>query len=231
VLGALLSDGALERGRLRIAAVAEQIIRDARAAPAGTPRERRIFDVPVQRVPELPRPAPPVCELAPLSAPFSRETKLTIVCMGEGVRIRLAGSPEHGVARLLRSEEQRAVFAYTASPGYVGPDRIPLTAGSIQSPLLVDVQPFKLRALGDSVTAGFGFLQNGTPVRERARAHRAGAVRELGRQRLDADGLGDRLPKPDAAGDRGRPAQPGTTWPSRRRRFTASTNSRSCSAS
>jgi lysophospholipase L1-like esterase len=162
VLGALMSNGALDRGRLRIAAHAEQVIRSDGTEPAGTPGERRVFDLPVLKIPELPAPAPAVCEQSPQSAPFSRETLLTVVCMGEGVRIRLAGRPEHGSVRMLRSEPQRAVLSYTPKRGFVGRDRIPLRAGSITTSLPVDVQPFKLRAIGDSVTAGFGFFQDGT---------------------------------------------------------------------
>src|SRR4051794_8702352 len=71
-LGPLLSAAALARRRLRIAAHAEQVIRSGGTAPVRTPEQGRIFDVPVQRVSELPAPAPPVCEQSPVSAPFSR---------------------------------------------------------------------------------------------------------------------------------------------------------------
>jgi len=166
VLGPLMSAGALSLGRFRIDAQVEQLIRNGRTLPAGTPRERRRFDVSVQRVPELPTAARPVCEQTPVSAPYARETVLTVVCMGEETRIRLDGAPQHGVARLLRSEDQRSVLAYTSSDGYVGPDRVPIRAGSgaraVVTAVNVDVQPFKFRALGDSVTAGFGYLEDGS---------------------------------------------------------------------
>src|SRR5262249_54108355 len=149
VLGPITSAAALARGRLKLVAHADQLIRDGGKTFPVTTQLPQHYDLPIVRVPQLPDPAPPVCEQTPVRAHFSRETLVTVVCMGEGVRVRLAGEPQHGEVRLLRSVEQRSALAYTPAAGYVGPDQIPIRAGSARSAVQIDVRPFELRAIGD----------------------------------------------------------------------------------
>ena len=165
VLGRAASRRARAAGQLRVTTNATQVVRAGGRGPAAAPRTdreasaARVVDVPsIQRV-------RPRCEAATVRAPYSRTTRLSIVCMGEGVRVRLGAGPRHGRARLVSSAGSRAVVTYRPSPRFVGADRLMLkaTAGrtSISRTVRVAVQPYKLRALGDSVTAGFGYLGNG----------------------------------------------------------------------
>jgi len=121
----------------------------------------------VRAVRALPRPARPRCEQGTLRASYGRTTRLAVVCMGEDVRIHVARGPRHGRVTVLSSDEGRVVFSYRAPGRYVGDDRLVLRASeagsSILKPVRIRVQPFELRALGDSVTAGFGYLENGSP--------------------------------------------------------------------
>lgn len=166
-LGPLASARARSTGEARVVVRASQVVRAGGRQPAATPTERRTFELPVRRIGALPSLARPQCEQTALRASYARETRLAIVCMGEGTRIGLGGQTSHGRARLLHSRNGRAVFVYRGSAGYVGPDRLAVRASagkrSTVATVPVDVQQFKLRALGDSITAGFGFLGDGTP--------------------------------------------------------------------
>jgi lysophospholipase L1-like esterase len=173
VLGPVLSAGARKLGRVRVSAHAAQIIHSGRTVFPVSLQEPRRFELPVRRVSRLPAPAPPVCEHAPVTAPFSRPTTITLVCMGEGVDFELVGGTKHGSVRLVGRTKQKAVLRYRPSAGYVGPDKIFFDASSsaggrhsfsqgvLVGSIAVDVRPFELSAIGDSVTAGFGFLGNG----------------------------------------------------------------------
>jgi lysophospholipase L1-like esterase len=167
VLGPVVSARALSRGRVRLVVRASQIVRAGGRQPAAARAERRLFELPVRRVGALPRLPRPQCERSAVRASYARPTRIAVVCMGERARIRLTAQPAHGRARLESSRSGRAVLTYRGEAGYVGADRFALraTAGnrSVSAPVSVDVQQFKLRALGDSVTAGFGFLGSGTP--------------------------------------------------------------------
>jgi lysophospholipase L1-like esterase len=168
VLGQTASRRALASGQLRVMTNATQVVRAGGRGLIGAPLTDREASVArVVEVPSIAR-ARPRCESLTLRASYSRATRLSIVCMGEGVRVRLGAGPRHGRARLVSSSGSRAVVAYRPSARFVGADRLRLrvTAGGAPTTRVVRVavQPYKLRALGDSVTAGFGYFGDGTEM-------------------------------------------------------------------
>jgi len=168
VLGRAVSRRALAVGRLHVGTNATQVVRAGGRGLVAAPRaDSEASVVRVVGVRSLPR-VRPRCEASALRASYSRTTRLSVVCMGEGVRLRLRARPRHGRARLVSHSGGRAVVTYRPSPRFVGADRLMLKASaggaSTSRAVRVAVQPYKLRALGDSVTAGFGYLGDGTEV-------------------------------------------------------------------
>ncbi|MGN6200878.1 MAG: SGNH/GDSL hydrolase family protein [Solirubrobacterales bacterium] len=104
-----------------------------------------------------------------------RRVSVPLPVCGSAVRWRLAGSPEHGSARIRHGR-----LVYSAPRRFRGSDPLrlvgrPLGGGgarsSAEAPLASDVEVTVgtatgavVRALGDSVTAGFGYYSNGTPM-------------------------------------------------------------------
>jgi lysophospholipase L1-like esterase len=164
---------AARRARVTVIATEEVRVQGSRRRSAARSL-RRSFDAVVRRGPR-PAPARPVCETAPRRAAYARVTRLAVVCMGEGVRVRVGRGARRGRVRLLSARGGRALLAYRPRARYVGADSFALrataagasaaTAGGAATAIVpVSVQPFKLRALGDSVTAGFGFLSDGSEM-------------------------------------------------------------------
>jgi len=72
---------------------------------------------------------------------------------------RIVRQPQHGSAQL-----QEGRLVYRASPGFRGPDSLQLSGG-VEARFTVGAAPGAVvRALGDSVTAGFGYYSNGTEM-------------------------------------------------------------------
>jgi Peptidase family M1 domain/Peptidase M1 N-terminal domain len=72
---------------------------------------------------------------------------------------RIVRQPQHGSAQL-----QEGRLVYRADPGFRGPDSLQLSGGS-EARFTVGGDPEAVvRALGDSVTAGFGYYSNGTEM-------------------------------------------------------------------
>jgi lysophospholipase L1-like esterase len=88
-------------------------------------------------------------------------------CAGDSPTLALVGGPRRGAARFVSASAGRALLSYTA-PGATGPDVVVLratnTSGSATVRQQVTVRPFTMRALGDSVTAGFGYIGDGSPT-------------------------------------------------------------------
>jgi lysophospholipase L1-like esterase len=88
---------------------------------------------------------------------------------GSRVRWRLAGEPEHGTARI---RDGRLV--YRSARRFRGTESIELKGrsrgapgGALEAPVQIEVERGKapvVRALGDSVTAGFGYYDDGSPM-------------------------------------------------------------------
>ncbi len=101
--------------------------------------------------------------------------EIRIRCTGEDLRkLSLVDSAFSGeVDRIRRSSSSggdvRVLTArYTPEPGFSGQDTllVDATAGDRAShgSIGVSVLPWRMRAMGDSVTAGFGFMGDGTPM-------------------------------------------------------------------
>jgi lysophospholipase L1-like esterase len=74
-------------------------------------------------------------------------------------RWRIVREPRHGSAQL-----QEGRLIYRADPGFRGADSLQLSGGS-EARFTVGAAPrLVVRALGDSVTAGFGYYSNGTEM-------------------------------------------------------------------
>jgi lysophospholipase L1-like esterase len=88
--------------------------------------------------------------------------------MGDAPRIALADGPRRGTVSVLSAVPGATLVAYRAPPRPGGRDTLVMRAvndaGATVAPLPLSVRPFTMRAIGDSVTAGFGYLADGTPM-------------------------------------------------------------------
>jgi lysophospholipase L1-like esterase len=75
------------------------------------------------------------------------------------VRSRIAEQPEHGSARIVGSRLQ-----YDPEGGFRGSDAIRLNTGTWITYRVGNAAGTTVRAIGDSVTAGFGYYDNGKPM-------------------------------------------------------------------
>jgi lysophospholipase L1-like esterase len=166
--------GAVRRGRVRLIVRVEDAVKlDGRGRPDATSRDRGILPVAVRRVHRAPALPPPRCERFTHVAKYAASSEVVLVCMGNDVSFAIARRPRHGSARILDSGAGRLRLEYRPATRYVGPDSLAVraTAGTaagdgarasaVVHTVRVDVQPFKLRALGDSVSAGFGYFGSG----------------------------------------------------------------------
>jgi hypothetical protein len=74
-------------------------------------------------------------------------------------RWRIVRQPQHGSAQL-----QEGRLVYRADPGFRGPDSLQLSGGAEARFTVGGAPGAVVRALGDSVTAGFGYYSNGTEM-------------------------------------------------------------------
>jgi lysophospholipase L1-like esterase len=90
--------------------------------------------------------------------PGRRTTAQLPACTGEP-DWRIAQQPEHGHAHL-----EGGSLVYRSGPGFRGTDTLTLSGGrEVRFTVDPPAEPV-VRALGDSVTAGFGYYSNGTPM-------------------------------------------------------------------
>ncbi len=157
-------------GAVRVAVVAQsRLLVEGRRRPREITARRRVIPLPAAGAwAAAPAARPlPRCETAGSRATAARTTRMVVRCSGDAPRIELAGGPRRGSVRLLHGGGGRAVLAYRA-PAATGLDVVRLRAtnasGSVLLSRTITVRPFTMRALGDSVTAGFGFLPDGTPM-------------------------------------------------------------------
>ena len=105
------------------------------------------------------------CERARSTASSLRATTIAVRCAGDSPSLTLVRGPQQGTARVVSSGGSRLLVSYRAPRGFVGQDALVVRASnaagamSVRHPVVV--RPFRLRAIGDSVTAGFGFLGSG----------------------------------------------------------------------
>ena len=114
-----------------------------------------------------PRPRP-VCESPRARVTAGRTTLLALRCMGDSPRVTLIAGPRRGAVSVAGGTPGAALVRYRAPGAAGGSDamrfRATSAAGSATAVLSVATRPFTMRAIGDSVTAGFGFLGDGTPM-------------------------------------------------------------------
>lgn len=98
---------------------------------------------------------------------YQTPVRLEVTCTGSGVaRLRVVGRPSHGALRdrVFGGDQSRRTMTVTYVPNklFVGADRLKLEARQAGRRSLVTariaVLPWRMRAFGDSATAGFGFL-------------------------------------------------------------------------
>lgn len=112
--------------------------------------------------------AAPVCERARARATAGRTTLLGVRCMGGAPRVVLTAGPTKGAVAVARGAPGLALVRYRAPRAAGVTDAMSFratgSAGSAAATLTVTTRPFTMRAIGDSVTAGFGYLGDGTPM-------------------------------------------------------------------
>jgi lysophospholipase L1-like esterase len=174
VLGAAASGAvksAAVQGPVRLGVVAQsRLVAAGAARPAGVAAERRTLVLPASsswRARLAPRPLP-VCERAPTSATAGRVTLIALRCMGDRPRVALAAGPRRGSVSVEDGEPGLALVGYRAPHRPGGSDLLVVRAtngaGVTLASLRIGVRPYTMRAIGDSVTAGFGYLGDGTPM-------------------------------------------------------------------
>jgi lysophospholipase L1-like esterase len=90
--------------------------------------------------------------------PGRRTSEPLPACTG-GPSWRIAQQPEHGHAHI-----EEGALVYRSSPRFRGTDTLTLRGGTeVRFTVAPHAEPV-VRALGDSVTAGFGYYSNGTPM-------------------------------------------------------------------
>ena len=159
--------GAAERP-LRVRVVAQsRLLEDGRRRPREVTGSRRVMRLPHARAwgTAAAAPARPRCESPRTAATAGRRTLIAVRCTGGSPRIALVGGPRRGSVRLVSTASGRALLSYRA-PQATGSDMIVLraanAAGAVTVRQRIAVRPFTMRALGDSVTAGFGYIGDGT---------------------------------------------------------------------
>jgi len=154
---------------IRIGVVAvSRLHRDGDPRPRATSVGRRTLALPARpswsAAPAAPR--APTCERARSVAPVGDVVRIAVRCQG-ATRLTLARGPGSGTARLVAVRNGRALVDYRAPDRRVT-DRVTLRAagpgGVTTTTRAVTVRGPVMRALGDSVTAGFGFLGDGTEM-------------------------------------------------------------------
>jgi lysophospholipase L1-like esterase len=150
-------------GPLRLVVrAADRVVAGGRVADRS--RDRAARRVPVRALELLPPRPRPRCEGFPHRVPYGVRSTVAVVCMGDGVRVRVRRQPRRGRARIVRTSRGRALIALRPRARFSGRDSVVIEArspgGVATQTLRLRVQQFAFRALGDSVTAGFGFVGN-----------------------------------------------------------------------
>jgi len=161
--------GATAGERLQVSVIARvRFDLDGRGGAEAAPVARRTLTTAALTARRLPRPAPPRCEALPSRVNYGRPVTLAVTCLGAGTEVHLAGRPRLGRVKVLSSGTATLRLTYTPPARRVAVDRIKVSAvnagGTTAFTQALAVQPFRLRALGDSATAAYGFLTDGTPM-------------------------------------------------------------------
>ena len=161
------------RGPVRAQIVAQSRLVARGRAPAG---RRRIAPARAVRLPppsrwrgRLPPRPRPVCDGARERATAGRTTLIALRCMGDAPRIALAdGRARRGTVSVASAVPGATLLSYRAPPRRGRADRWRCAAtnqaGATVAALPLTVRPFTMRAIGDSITAGFGFFGDGSAM-------------------------------------------------------------------
>jgi lysophospholipase L1-like esterase len=157
-------------------AVRLQVVAQSRLLPGGATRPDEVASA--RRTALLPPPSawrqrpaprsPPVCERTRERATAGRTTVIALRCMGDEPRIALVRGPRRGTVSVVSAVPGATLLSYRAPPRPGARDTLVMRAvnqaGATAASLPLTVRPFTMRAIGDSVTAGFGFLADGSAM-------------------------------------------------------------------
>ncbi len=172
VLGAAASAGvraAAAGGPVNVEVVTQsRLVAGGARRPAAVATARGALRLPPvgewrERLAPRPRPA---CARARVRATAGRTTLVALRCMGDGPSVALAAGPRRGTVAVASSSPGLTLVRYRAParPGVVNRLIVRATnaAGATVTPVTVTSRPFTMRAIGDSATAGFGYLGDGS---------------------------------------------------------------------
>ncbi len=117
--------------------------------------------------------APLSCERQAVTTNYQTPVRISVACSGEGIApLALASPPSHGalvaVGRGGDGARRTLTATYVPNQLYVGGDTLLVEArgsgGHAYGAATIEVRLWRMRALGDSATAGFGFLGDGTEI-------------------------------------------------------------------
>ena len=116
-------------------------------------------------------PQPPRCGKGHTTARYQAPVQVTITCTGDDlVPLRVASGPFSGSLTDVResgtSDSRTLTATYEPDQLFVGQDALLVDAvgssGAAYGAVALTVLPWRMRAIGDSVTAGFGYMGDGT---------------------------------------------------------------------
>ncbi len=155
--------------RARIVAQSRLAVRGARRPAAAVTARRAVRLPPLSawRAGLAPRPRP-VCDQSPVRATAGRTTLIALRCMGDAPRVGLEAGPRRGAVSVAGRSPGLTLVRYRAPTPAGGTDRLAMratnAAGVTVAALPIAVRPFTMRAIGDSVTAGFGYMGDGSAM-------------------------------------------------------------------
>jgi lysophospholipase L1-like esterase len=124
----------------------------------------------IQVGPPDPFDAAPDCRPVKMATNYQTAASVSITCRGDGLApIEVGPGPFSGtlsdISQTGDADERTLTATYTPNDLFSGQDAIVFTAadadGSAHGAAAITVQPWRMFALGDSVTAGFGYYDNG----------------------------------------------------------------------
>lgn len=125
---------------------------DGEAELPAVDREARLLSL-------LPPSGPPLCASVPqLRVKPGKRVGLRLPSCSRGVRWRIQRAPRHGGARIVDGR-----LVYRAEPGFEGSDALRLRGIPVRFTVAAE-GGLTVRALGDSVTAGFGYYDDGSSM-------------------------------------------------------------------
>ncbi|HVT00548.1 MAG TPA: hypothetical protein VHE08_08540, partial [Solirubrobacterales bacterium] len=138
-------------------------------------RWRTVVSVTVHGAPQpkAPRPSPPTCKGEAERTNYETPVRLSVTCRGTEVApLTITGGPSHGalqnIQRSGNGNSRTLAATYIPDDLFVGNDALRVeghnAGGHAEGTAGVEVRPWRMRALGDSATAGFGFLGDGTEI-------------------------------------------------------------------